>query len=172
MNGQEMYNEVVKLATVKPTPQMAKLLPMAFENALAKVGNDEVRTYFWGDIKRSSTKLSGIFTFVLTSQKLIMSQKNLMSSTVDSVFLNNITNISKSKSIGFSKLDLETINHSYSIASNEKLIDRVIDLVNEIKSAPVKSSVDSFEQIKKLKELLDMGAITQVEFDAKKKELL
>ena len=31
---------------------------------------------------------------------------------------------------------------------------------------------DDFEKIKKLKELLDMGAITQEEFDAKKKEIL
>ena len=31
---------------------------------------------------------------------------------------------------------------------------------------------DHIEQIKKFKELLDIGAITQEEFDAKKKELL
>lgn len=31
---------------------------------------------------------------------------------------------------------------------------------------------DNFDKIKKLKELLDMGAITQEEFDEKKKELL
>ena len=31
---------------------------------------------------------------------------------------------------------------------------------------------DSLDKIKKLKELLDMGALTQEEFDAKKKELL
>ena len=35
-----------------------------------------------------------------------------------------------------------------------------------------KDKDDNLEQIKKLKELLDLGAITQEEFDAKKKELL
>lgn len=35
-----------------------------------------------------------------------------------------------------------------------------------------KEKDDNLEQIKKLKELLDLGAITQEEFDAKKKELL
>lgn len=35
-----------------------------------------------------------------------------------------------------------------------------------------KKGDDSLEQIKKLKELLDLGAITQEEFDAKKKEML
>ena len=33
-------------------------------------------------------------------------------------------------------------------------------------------TVDNIEAIKKLKELLDMGAITQEEFELKKKELL
>lgn len=34
------------------------------------------------------------------------------------------------------------------------------------------SGTSSADEIKKFKELLDMGAITQEEFDAKKKELL
>ena len=36
----------------------------------------------------------------------------------------------------------------------------------------VAQSDDSIEKVKKLKELLDMGALTQEEFDAKKRELL
>lgn len=35
-----------------------------------------------------------------------------------------------------------------------------------------KQEIDSYEEIKKAKELLDMGIITQEEFDAKKKQLL
>lgn len=34
------------------------------------------------------------------------------------------------------------------------------------------SKIDKFEEIKKYKELLDLGIITQSEFDKKKKELL
>ena len=39
-------------------------------------------------------------------------------------------------------------------------------------SVPTDSSLDSFEQMKKYKELLDAGIISQQEYDAKKKELL
>lgn len=57
------------------------------------------------------------------------------------------------------------------------------DLASELKQlieshmgtagAPAASaSVNPVEQVKQLKELLDMGAITQQEFDAKKKDLL
>lgn len=47
-----------------------------------------------------------------------------------------------------------------------KLIEDETEVIEEAEK------VDSFEQIKQLKELLDMDAITQIEFDLKKKELL
>ncbi len=51
-----------------------------------------------------------------------------------------------------------------------------VDLLNGkigVKSSPVLQPVsDNLDQIKKLKDLLDCGAITQSEFDEKKKQLL
>lgn len=47
--------------------------------------------------------------------------------------------------------------------------------IEEIKNAPVGGFIQqtsSADELKKFKELLDMGAITQEEFDAKKKQLL
>jgi predicted Zn-dependent peptidase len=37
---------------------------------------------------------------------------------------------------------------------------------------PAPAAMDPYEELKKLKELLDMGIVTQEEFDAKKKKLL
>ena len=48
-------------------------------------------------------------------------------------------------------------------------------LVNAIKNGATQkqeSQISVADEIKKFKELLDMGAITQEEFDAKKKQLL
>ncbi len=63
--------------------------------------------------------------------------------------------------------------------SNKKFIkecQNFVDLLNSkigIKSSPVLQPVsDNLDQIKKLKDLLDCGAITQPEFDEKKKQLL
>ena len=39
-------------------------------------------------------------------------------------------------------------------------------------AAPQAPATDPYEELKKLKELLDMGIVTQEEFDAKKKKLL
>lgn len=64
-----------------------------------------------------------------------------------------------------------------------KNADAVYDVINKLlierqqenaRSVPVAAAPvkDAAEEIKKFKELLDMGIITQDEFDAKKKQLL
>lgn len=65
-----------------------------------------------------------------------------------------------------------------SVQSNEKMrevADYVRGRVNTIKKGATQkqeSQISLADEIKKFKELLDMGAITQEEFDAKKKQLL
>ena len=58
--------------------------------------------------------------------------------------------------------------------SNQTLCKYIYMKINQCEKNNSKKSsqVDNLEQIKKLKELLDMCAITQEEFDMKKKELL
>ena len=59
-----------------------------------------------------------------------------------------------------------------------KLYERYANFKNRIepqednKSDDNETNIDSYENLKKLKELLDMGIITQEEFDQKKKDLL
>lgn len=48
---------------------------------------------------------------------------------------------------------------------------RIIDSFKSKQNA-VPSAVSPMDELKKLKELLDMGIVTQEEFDAKKKQLL
>ena len=67
---------------------------------------------------------------------------------------------------------------SYSCKSDQnstmlsfRKIDNTQKVVNET-IPTITSSIDPYEEVKKAKELLDMGIITQEEFDIKKKELL
>ena len=60
-------------------------------------------------------------------------------------------------------------------AEAEVMVNFIRQRIDEIKSAPaggVIQQISPAEELKKFKELLDMGVITQEEFDAKKKELL
>ena len=57
----------------------------------------------------------------------------------------------------------------------KKLTDEEWEIEKKAKqniSAPVQQTASPAEELKKFKELLDMGAITQEEFDAKKKQIL
>ena len=54
-------------------------------------------------------------------------------------------------------------------------LNPTIEQIDEIKNAPVGVIVNkasAADELKKFKELLDLGAISQEEFDAKKKQLL
>lgn len=53
-----------------------------------------------------------------------------------------------------------------------KFASKVAKKASSLKQQSSTESVDPIEEVKKYKELLDIGAITQDEFDAKKKELL
>ena len=68
-----------------------------------------------------------------------------------------------------SKIDVSKISDSVT-KSIKNVGAGISNLFSKKESS--KDKEDNLEQIKKLKELLDLGAITQEEFDAKKKELL
>ena len=54
----------------------------------------------------------------------------------------------------------------------EIIVSFIKKQIEEAKNAPLGGAVSSAEELKKYKELLDMGIISQEEFDAKKKSLL
>ena len=52
-------------------------------------------------------------------------------------------------------------------------LEKAIKTAKEAEKQPVvQQAVSTADELKKFKELLDMGVITQEEFDAKKKQLL
>ena len=53
-----------------------------------------------------------------------------------------------------------------------EVFDAVRHPKTQVQSAKTDIASDPYEELKKLKDLFDMGVITQEEFDAKKKQLL
>ena len=90
--------------------------------------------------------------------------------------------------IGLGIVQINTIRGRFNVAINVKVAKNIygvlLQALDEAKANPRKTafnmitaadsvaSKSSVEQVKELKELLDIGAITQEEFDRKKKELL
>ncbi len=63
-------------------------------------------------------------------------------------------------------------NAELKMPSSEGLKNVTNDALEGNKPTTVVNAISPAEEIKKMKELFDMGIITQEEFDAKKKELL
>jgi len=63
-------------------------------------------------------------------------------------------------------------SNRYQVDSDGAIATGEIVVPNEFKSKPAASQSDVYDKLKKLKELLDSGAITQEEYDAQKKKLL
>ena len=66
---------------------------------------------------------------------------------------------------------IKNANEIYEVVNN-LLIERQQKRNNTTVIAPVSNTTDEADQLKKYKDLLDSGVITQEEFDAKKKQLL
>ena len=142
---------------------------------------------------QSMTKHDGNFAYAVTNKRIIMAQKKILGEVVHSVSLENINNIILNKSgigsLGVGTVQFDTITEAFNVGANvliaQNIYETVHEALEEIKSASVRSSLASnmatnnevvtkspVEQLKEFKELLDMGIITQEEFDKKKAQLL
>lgn len=138
---------------------------------------------------KSLTEHEGNYAYALTDKRILMAQHKLLGSNVKSIDIENVNDIGLTKrgviGIGLSIICIDTFKEIFNVAVNVSFGENIYRCVNEAwdavkmskshdqmesKNAPVeKSAVD---QMKEYKELLDMGILTQEEFDKKKKEVL
>ena len=120
----------------------------------------------------------------LTNQRLLLGGqiKGLLkvSYTAQSFNIENINAISQSWSAIGGYLIIDTLGDDIRIGEPEREVvnniiadfDNVLQSLKAPKSAAASQQTSAADELKKFKELLDMGVITQEEFDAKKKQLL
>lgn len=86
---------------------------------------------------------------------------------------NNLNNFSSDNSFvfgGFPGAALKALQEKMPGVCDD--IKQRVAQAKENRNRPVQAALSPAEELKKFKDLLDMGAITQEEFDAKKKQLL
>ena len=126
----------------------------------------------------SATHHDNNFAYAITNKRILMAQKRLIGEVVQAVSLDNINDITLVKKMVFGIITIDTIKEKFNIAVASNIADNINSQIHKIldninKNSSIQSSdIDSFDKIKKLKELLDMGAISQEEYEAKKKQLL
>lgn len=140
--------------------------------------DEDVRMAFVGLHNQDGMKNDGNFAYAVTNKRILLGQKKLAGQDLATVMLPQITDVSTSTGMLLGTVTIHfvggIINIGMSKPTAQAVSDKLHALLAELqgggeKTAPASSAAD---EIKKFKELLDMGAITQEEFDAKKKQLL
>ena len=124
-------------------------------------------------------------TVVLTSKRMIACGKRALAGEETKIVnLNNVNEVSIHKEIMLGAVVyLESITDRTGLGTIKECADKLLalaqealDRCNEEKNAQsagvVVNQVSAADEIRKFKELLDMGVISQEEFDTKKKQLL
>lgn len=131
---------------------------------------------------QSATKHDNNYAYTITNKRIIMAQKKVIGESIQTVAINNLNDITLKTGMVFGVITIDTMKEVFNIAIakqharniNEKIHDLLLDLQSQ-KTAPMQAQAtqtSSADEILKLKNLMDMGAITEDEFNAKKKQLL
>ncbi|NKD38286.1 hypothetical protein HED42_09085 [Enterococcus casseliflavus] len=131
----------------------------------------------------STTKHDNNYAYALTNKRLIVAQQKVIGNNVQSIVLDNLNNVSKNAGMMYGVLTINTLGASVVVGVDKGAADSINDALNKIiydlkSSANTSvvlnnsSAVSAVDEIRKYKELLDEGIISQEEFDKKKTELL
>ncbi len=164
--------------------------PDSFDNsfsfAIANAWDNFIDGYWWMCLIpiASLTLIGGLIYLWLNSYELTITDKRVYGKVafgkrvdlpVDSVSATATIGLFKGVSVSTSSgkisfLAIKNANEIYDVINN-LLVDRQKEKTQNTGTTIVQNS-DEADQLKKFKELLDSGVITQEEFDAKKKQLL
>jgi uncharacterized membrane protein len=116
----------------------------------------------------------------LTNKRFVFQNKVLFQTKIESINLENIDNISYETDGLYGHVIINSLSKSYSMLVSYK--KNILQLIQETFESAIQEAIKGSnssgnsssvaDEIKKYKELLDMGAITEEEFEKKKKELL
>lgn len=129
--------------------------------------------------------LKGIIA--ITNERLLYAAKTntfFKSTVLKSISLDYVSDVTKAEPKGLVRdyiiyLDCHHEKLNFVVSQNkfDEMFAEINNAIDQCKSKKLQgttviSSLSSADELKKFKELLDMGVITQEEFDAKKKQLL
>ncbi|MDD4509683.1 MAG: SHOCT domain-containing protein [Oscillospiraceae bacterium] len=128
----------------------------------------------------STTKHDNNFAYAITNKRIIMAQQKVVGQVVQSVLLDNLNDVTLNTGAIFGVLTVDTIKEKFNVCVSSRCAKSINDKIHEILLAQQKSktapsqiqAVSSADELLKYKNLLDMGVLTQEEFEQKKKQLL
>lgn len=144
--------------------------------------NDETVVYALSGVYEtkslgSDTIKNGVL--IATENRIVFYAKRFTGYDSESFKYSNISSIETGKKMMGSTITFYASGNKVSMkwiqeADYQEFVEYVEDKIGKKESTPAAApqATDNLEELKKLKELLDMEAITEEEYEAKKKELL
>ena len=128
----------------------------------------------------SATKHDDNFAYAITSKRIIMAQQKLLGQNFQTVEITNVNDVTTSTGIIMGTVTIDTLKEKFNVGVNKLVATSINNKIHDVlsslkqqKTAPtIVQSSSSADEILKFKNLLDMGVITQEEFEKKKAELL
>lgn len=137
------------------------------------------------------SKHNNYYAYAITNRRIIMGQQRVFGAYVQSINIENINDITMKKSgvlgLGLGIICIDSYKETFNVGVNNNFVHNYYKRINEAwntaqysrsnltsshkldKESAERSSV---LQLKDMKELLDMGIISQAEFEKKKKDIL
>ncbi|GAA0697922.1 hypothetical protein GCM10008904_02360 [Paraclostridium ghonii] len=150
------------------------------------LSNEEVKMAFIGIHNYiSATNHNGHFAYAITNKRMIMGQKKQISGeNFQSVSLDYINDITFTSGVFSGTLTIDTIKEVFNVNvdkdSARSINSMIHNVIDELKNITITSksknmhinNVSIADELKKYKELLDLGVLTQDEFELQKNKLL
>lgn len=149
------------------------------EHSLAS--DEEARICFVAMNESGSS--SGFHAYAITNKRILCAQKHLIAGeSVKSVNLDNLNDVTFRTDLLYGYLELDTFKERLTLCFPVKMdAKRLYALINEYfsdfkkksdSSAGAITQLSAADELRKFKQLLDEGILTQEEYDAKKEQLL
>lgn len=129
----------------------------------------------------SPTKHDNNFAYAITNKRVFMAQQKMIGQVFQTVDIDNLNDITMSSGMLMGVITIDTLNEKFNVAVNKKAAQSINATIHDVlfsikqerkTPAAIQPTSSAADELLKYKKLLDMGAITQEEFDKKKKELL
>ncbi len=137
----------------------------------------------WHNMKKVASH-EYTYAYALTNKRIIMGQWKLTGENFKSIKIENINDITYQKRLLQGIITIDTYKETFSVGLDNKYsqnvnkalneeFDKLKDKMNNSSNSQTNTQTTSaIDEIRKFKQLLDEGIITQEEFNSKKKELL
>lgn len=163
-------------------PTMEKHMLKNLQVIIDALDEDEKILFCFGGLHnfKSVTKHDNDFAYAFTNKRILLGQDYMFAKNIKSVSYDNVNDVTMGTLV-VSTISIDTIKENIVIGVNKEcgkiIYGNIQSVLNKVRGGVTKNATQSSQagaadEILKYKQLLDSGAITQEEYDAKKKQLL